>query len=255
MGHWYKLEDGQPLYTVPMANGKGERDTTLRDARKLRLVPSVTSIMGLIDKPMLYRWKAEQLLKAVYENPFRYKFEDDWEKHKSKLYGISEKVGKDAAEIGNKIHDALENYYLGNGLDGEMRKICVPVIKFIDDTFGVLKWIPEESFSHKLGFGGKCDLHIKACDKCPDGIILDFKTKSADDFSKVKAYPEQCQQVSAYREGLGVPAAKCYNLFIGSNSPGQLLLHEWTEEECQKAWECFKHLVGYWRLINNFEIS
>ena len=48
-GHWY-TKDGEPMYTIVGANGV-ERNTTLRDARSLGLVPSVTTVIGLVAKP------------------------------------------------------------------------------------------------------------------------------------------------------------------------------------------------------------
>jgi hypothetical protein len=48
-GHWYD-HDGKPMYTIVGANGK-ERNTTLRDAKKEGLVPSVTTIIGIAAKP------------------------------------------------------------------------------------------------------------------------------------------------------------------------------------------------------------
>ncbi len=255
MGHWYRISDGQPQYTVPKADGKGDRDTTMRDGRKLGLVPSVTTILGIVDKPALSRWKSEQLLKAVYENPYRYGWDDNWEQHKKKIYSLAEKEGKDAAARGGQIHDALEHYYLGEGLNPDFEEYCRPVIDLIAQRFGKMcSWIPEKSFSHHLGFGGKCDLHMLPCCEFPKGVILDFKTKSAEDFSKVKAYPEQCQQLVAYREGFNLPDAECFNLFIGTQKPATLLLHEWPEDECQSAWKCFSHLVEYWKEINKFKI-
>ena len=50
-GHWYDHE-GKPMYTIVGANGV-ERNTTLRDAKSLGLVPSVTTIIGMIAKPFL----------------------------------------------------------------------------------------------------------------------------------------------------------------------------------------------------------
>ncbi len=242
--HWYDQE-GNPRYTVPYANGKGERDTNLGDARKLNLVPSVTTIMSVVAKPALDRWLQEQLLKAVLAHPY-HSFDDvnDWKK---KIYAMSKQEGKDAAERGSEIHDALEHYYLGEGLSLDMHEYCAPVIELIEKEFGNIAWVPEASFSHKEGFGGKCDLHFKS----NDGIILDFKTKSAEDFSKVKAYPEQAMQLVAYRMGFALPKAKCYNLFISTKQPGALLLHEWAEKECENAWQNFRCLLQYWKGTNN----
>ena len=61
--HWYKL-DGTPCHQVPRAKGSGLRATTLRDARKLQLFPSVTSILGIFSKPQLDKWKMQQVALA-----------------------------------------------------------------------------------------------------------------------------------------------------------------------------------------------
>jgi hypothetical protein len=246
-----------------MANGKGERDTTLRDARKLNLVPSVTTILGLINQDGLNRWKLNEVLEATMVLPWDIQKTYPGITSKNKLYielvklwkykivELSKKKGKEAANIGDQIHNALEQYYLGGGLHPDFEEYCRPVIDLIHSKFGNLEWVPEASFSHPLGFGGKCDLHMQPCGEFPHGVIIDFKTKSAEDFSKVKAYDEQCQQLVAYREGFNIPKAECYNLFISNKQPGALLLHKWTEEQCQKAWKCFSYLVEYWKTSNN----
>ena len=45
-GHWY-TRGGEPAYTVTGKNGK-ERNTTLRDARTMNLVPSVTTVLKVL---------------------------------------------------------------------------------------------------------------------------------------------------------------------------------------------------------------
>ena len=62
-GHWYSLE-GEPMYTIIGANGK-ERNTTLRDAKSIGLVPSVTTILGMVAKPALENWKITQAIKSA----------------------------------------------------------------------------------------------------------------------------------------------------------------------------------------------
>ena len=61
-GHWYD-HNGEPMYTIIGANGK-ERNTTLRDAKKEKLVPSVTTIIGIAAKPSLENWKITQALEG-----------------------------------------------------------------------------------------------------------------------------------------------------------------------------------------------
>ena len=56
--HWY-TSAGQPMHTVIGANGKA-RSATLADARKQDLLPSVTNILGVVNKPALTEWKMQQ---------------------------------------------------------------------------------------------------------------------------------------------------------------------------------------------------
>src|SRR5512137_513286 len=65
--HWYQ-RDGVPLHTVPSAKGEA-RATTLGDARKLGLLPSVTNILGVIAKPELTAWLQEQAVVAALTLP------------------------------------------------------------------------------------------------------------------------------------------------------------------------------------------
>ena len=61
-GHWYQ-KDGSPAYMIVGKNGK-ERPTTLRDARKLGFVPSVTTIIGCADKPPIVWWLGHKQMPA-----------------------------------------------------------------------------------------------------------------------------------------------------------------------------------------------
>src|SRR5512137_708288 len=65
--HWYQ-RNGVPLHTVPSAKGE-PRPTTLRDARKLGLYPSVTNILGVIAKPELDSWKQEHAVLSALTLP------------------------------------------------------------------------------------------------------------------------------------------------------------------------------------------
>jgi len=60
-GHWY-LPNGSPAYTIIGKSTGRERPTTLADARKLGLLPSVTTIINTIQKAGLDTWKQQQVL-------------------------------------------------------------------------------------------------------------------------------------------------------------------------------------------------
>ncbi len=107
----------------------------------------------------------------------------------------------------------------------------------------------EASFAHPLGFGGKVDLHSKSTE---NGIVLDFKTKNTSDVKKMKGYSEHIMQLAAYREGLGIPNARCYNLFISTQNPELVVLQEYKEDDLKRHWQMFLCLLRYWRLSNKF---
>ena len=108
-GHWY-TQEGEPMYTIIGANGK-ERNTTLRDAKKDSLVPSVTTILGMIAKPALENWKINQALNSALT------LEQEKMNRLSLCLQMSNKILKDrteAAEQGTKIHAMIEKGFLGS---------------------------------------------------------------------------------------------------------------------------------------------
>lgn len=247
MGHWYSLIDGSPVYTVKKSSGKGERDTTLADARKLQLVPSVTTIFQLLAKPMLEAWKEEQLFKAIFSEPAQ-KNDEVPDDYAHRIRHKATEITRQSAKKGTVIHDSLEKYLYSNKMGLEHTVYIQAVENCLDENFPKEKiWIKEKSFSNMAGFGGKVDLHSK-------NVVLDFKTKDKEDLEGTLIYPEHLMQLAAYRIGLGVQNAECYNLFISTKIPGVVKLIKHDEKDLTRATEMFYNLLNYWKLFNNFRI-
>jgi hypothetical protein len=102
--HWYDSE-GNPRYTIIGKNGK-ERNTTVRDAREFKYLPSVTTIISQLDKPALTRWKMEQMLLASMTLP-RLENESETD-YIARVVEDSRSTGKDAMNRGTEMHDQLE---------------------------------------------------------------------------------------------------------------------------------------------------
>jgi len=233
MSHWY-ARNGAPKYTVIGANGK-ERATTLRDARKMNLVPSVTTILSVAAKPGLINWMQEQVLLAALTLPRKEgEAEADW---LDRVKEDGKAQAKAAADRGTDMHNQIEAVFKG----GTASAFAYKVYHAINTEFGVQEWIPEESFASSLGFGGKVDLHSKS------GIVIDYKTKEKVD-DKVTVYDEHAMQLAAYRVGLGIPFAKCANVFV--DMPGNVKIITHTEKELTKAWEMFMALLSFYRIKN-----
>lgn len=243
--HYYDIE-GNSRHEVMSAKGT-LRATTIADARKLGLVPSVTTVMDVQSKPALINWIQNQLIDAAIKHPFDKRWAE--QEYKNFLIAESRKVGKDAADKGTKIHDILDNYFI----KGESDKTYVPsVIKCLNNAFGSdVKWISEEGFAHRLGFGGRVDLHSKT-----HNIIVDFKTKDKVDIDSIKAYDDHKMQLAAYQTGLKMPATtKRYNLFISTalGCEGECNLVE--AKEFDKPWGMFEALLNFWKVKNNYDPS
>lgn len=246
MSHYYK-KDGKPLYQINKIGSHELRDTHLGDARKLGLVPSVTTITSQLAKPQLNKWVIDQTLDAAIKFPYRANEEESiWKK---RVAAITKEQTDKAAIRGTEIHDKLEQYFLKGVIDETDSRILVPALNLLSYEFNGQKWIPEASFAHKSGFGGKVDLYSKT------GIIVDFKTKAKDEINEKSLYEDYCIQLAAYRQGLDMPRAKCYNLIISTTSPGTLYLHRWTEEELQRGLEIFNIQLKLWQVLNKYDSS
>lgn len=245
-GHWY-TRAGEPMYTVIGKNGK-ERNTTLRDARKENLVPSVTTILNVAAKPGLEKWKMQQVLFASLTLPRR---EDEPEdEYLDRIMEDSREQGRAAADVGTQIHAAIQKDYEGSPGSDYLEYVagCKSKIK---ETFGDHKWICEQSFAHELGFGGKCDMYAKTNDNPSTGIIIDIKTKEFTDPEQVDGYDEHMMQLAAYRLGLGFFDARCANVFVSRNVPGLVVIKEWPPVDIARGEAMFKHLLNFWQIKNN----
>ena len=244
-GHWYTRE-GDPMYTI-MGKSTGKlRNTTLRDARELDLVPSVSGIINTAAKPALTVWLQEQAILAALTLP-RQDGEPEylWLK---RVLSDSKQQGRDAADLGTEIHAAIQGFYEGRA-DSKYPHHVEACKNAIEAFYGARSWVCEKSFSHELGFGGKCDMF----NADGGGIVIDIKTKDFKDLSKPLAYDEHMLQLAAYRAGLGLPSAKCANVFVSRTNPDLAHVHEWAEDDIKKGWAMFQNLLNYWQLKNNHE--
>ena len=250
--HWYR-QDGGPQYTVKAKDGS-DRSTTLRDARKMDLVPSVTTIMKVAAKPGLEQWKLEQMLLSAMTLP---KLDGEPEKsYIARIVADSKETGKQAAEKGTQIHESIESWFEGNR-EVKHKDIALAFEESIFNHFKahpMQKWLTERSFASPMGFGGKVDLYTEPDQYAPVGIVLDAKTKDFGPDDKVDAYDENLLQLAAYRHGLHLPHARCANVFCSRTHPGLIKVIEWSEEDLQKGWAMFQCLLQYWKLKNSFGI-
>lgn len=244
--HWYG-RDGSPQYTVPAKDGS-QRNTTLRDARKMGLVPSVTTIIKCAAAPGLQLWMQKQVMLAALTLP-RMDGESE-DAYLQRILSDSKEQARKAAERGTGIHAAIQGHFEGNPPAEDMWlhvKGAEDAVKSWGVTANNMGWTPERSFASSLGFGGKVDLSHMS------GFVCDFKTKEFGPDDDLKTWDEHAMQLAAYRHGLGMEKARCAIVYVSVTNPGLARLIEIPEPELVKGWKCFYSLLQFWKASKGYD--
>lgn len=237
-GHWY-TRTGEPMYQVK-SNGGVLRNTTLRDARKYDLVPSVTTILNVASKPGLEAWKQQQILLASLTLPKR--ADESLDQYAERVLKDSKEQASEARDLGTAIHAKVQSAFEG----GHPNESYLAVKSVLDRAYGKQEWVSEKAFSHPAGFGGKCDLHCKVA-------VIDIKTKAFGPGDDPQGYDEHLMQLAAYRAGLNLAEANCANVFVSTTHAGLVSLFEWTKADVERGWLMFESLLKYWQAKNNYQ--
>ncbi len=254
-GHWY-TRDGKPMYEVPNVSSGGMRPTTIRDARKLNLVPSATTIMKGEAKPQLINWLVQQGMMACLTLP-RLPGEDDTKFIERALDDSKQQVYK-AAERGQYLHGLMESWLRhGNSPSVSEQDLCYvrPAVEYIYQTFPGYTWDPESSFAwhdtQGQWYGGKRDL----CGTHPTNhpVVVDYKCKDfVKDSKKQLAWNEHVTQLAAY----GMPYGREFtalNLFVSTNEAnvGHFVPVSWSQPEIVDGRRAFLALLDLWYARND----
>ncbi len=247
--HWY-ARDGKPMYEVECKSKPGMmRSTTLADARKLDLVPSVTSILQVVAKPGLETWKQSQAIEAALTLP-REKGEslDDFAR---RVVVDAAEHSKTARELGTRVHSICENWlktecWVG---DRETDQIAMPFGKWYRENVGATLYI-ERPVVSELGFGGKIDLMCKLSNSA---AIVDIKTQATKPGKRINEYPEWGMQLAAYEKACSsAPTTRLLNVILSTTEPGRIEVVDWTDKR-DALWEAFQAAFTLWRFLKGYD--
>lgn len=273
MSHWYH-NSGEPQHVVPNKSKPGEfRETTLRDARKLNLNPSVTTVTKIMDKgEVLQEWTIRQALFSALIHPDGFPVceldENGCVSDKDPAFlqwakdcRMDARRQVDAkAERGSILHDAMMKAHHSYGsIEPQYLAHVDGMMAMLRKNFGDRHWIAEKCFAHPLGFGGSVDLHALAVGEpgTPEylpPIILDYKFKDFDASRDAEyfVYDEHRMQLGGYRVGLKLQGAKLYNAFGSITHPGLVLLHSHTDGDAIKGEKMFLAALQLWQIKHDY---
>ena len=221
--HWYN-RDGTPCYEVPNKSKPGQmRATTIRDARLLDLVPSVSTIGKIIYSASLQNWIQDQIVKAAWE--IKTDHERDYYIWAGKVYEKAGEISSTAADTGSAIHKAVEEFLCGT-ISEQYFAWQKTFAGWWNGFYRAGDVFTSEGYIRTgFGYGGRYDLFVVTPE---DRIIIDLKTQNTKG-KKFTYYRSWGRQLAAYAQPL--KATRLISVVMDSQDSSKIDSYEWPEQE------------------------
>lgn len=248
--HWY-TQDGKPCHEQPTKSGDGTRKTTILDAKRLHLLPSVTSILSVLAKPGLDTWKLKQVAKACLANPKQPGESDDY--YIARVLEASKQEAVDAADLGSQIHNALDYALAGTAPSAEMAPYVQPVMEFLAGKALAITRREEVLVNLEQGYAGRVDALFTFG---ANGVgVLDWKTRKTEPGKPVLPYDGQGMQLAAYAVAAygveALPRVVAANVYISTTEPGRVEVHKHTD--LGDLYGDFLAAARLWRAVKQYD--
>lgn len=232
--HWYTT------------SGEPRHDADLRVARKENLLPGVTTILGIMEKPFLSIWKQQQAILSALTLPrLPEESVDDFAK---RVVIDAQETSKKACELGITVHEHIEHAIKGvHDIDVDP-KIKDEVQKKIVSMCGACD-VEKCVVNLEHGFAGTIDFSGIFGNK---STLIDFKTQGTKE-GKCVFYPEWSYQLAAYN--MIEKRDRCVSIIISISEPGLIKSKEWKKEEIEHATLVFKKTCELFYLIKKLELK
>lgn len=283
--HWYSLE-GIPTYEVPYAaSNKAKagqfKPTTLTDARKLNLLPSVTNFLDIQAKPQLTAWKIEWAMIAVETTP-RIEGESS-EDFLTRCAQDAEEIASAAAKFGSRVHQAIEDYLVTGEVttDEEILPYFENWLVWAQDNLDLEGVLFSEMIVIGHGYAGRTDLKARAKIGSPlwqslkdaghnpeDFGVIDFKTRrwsvgKTEKDNKPATYASDSAQLAAYmsadiamteEDRVDECSSWTCSVIINSERPTEKI-HAivWKPDEIERGMRIFLACQELWCLDRNYD--
>ena len=246
-GHWYDAE-GRSAHVILGKNGK-ERNTTVADARKMGLLPSVTSIQGILHKEQLVSWRIEQAIMSALTLP---KEENETlEDYARRVVKDSKEATTKAANHGTRMHEQAENILMGRAVckDEDLQPYIETFRKWSEENVEKTHWCERSLVG--AGYAGRCDAYVKL--KGIGDAIIDLKNRKVNKkYNTPPFYPHDGQQLWAYRNASENPKCACVSVVLASNDPEYIEHHQWDEDELYQAGIAFCAMQKVWAWVKGY---
>jgi len=251
--HFYTEKNGkvEPRHFVPMSKDPNRtRASRITDAKKALKdgevwMPSVTTVLNILDKPALVNWKVDKHLDEAYRmaRDGQNVLLDEW---KDKVKARTQEALDAAPQAGTDIHKILEDYLWSESLPNTLPQVEIDIIKNVEKALaqrGIGAEIEKEKYfiNSEHGFAGCADL-------VSDTWVIDYKSKQEADKFKVgkMQYPEHIRQLAAYGKSMCKDGFRAANIFICLET-GEIDFHESNHENLQKGFLTFLDCLSIYK--------
>ncbi len=249
--HWY-FRNGFTCHQVQRKDGKGLKNTGIRDARERDLLPSVTNILSIKSKPAIVDYKVKQALMAAATLP---KIEGETEDaFMERVVVDMEAHQRAAAEFGTRIHKYCESIHQGIvPLNEELAPYVFGYYQWFGENVKEVLWAERVLVNEKVGYAGTADLLLLLKDDRK--ILADIKTQGIKErITKTKGtvkndpafYPEWYYQLVSYGQCLEIKPDGYMSIVIDSVAPGPCHCYEWPLAGRRNAWRSFLACCWLW---------
>lgn len=252
--HWYELrgEQAYPCYDLPKVSGNGVKQPTIVDARKMGLLPSVTNVINILDKPAVNNWRVGQAIIAALTLPRKEGEKDD--DFAARVVVDMDDVSNKAKDFGTLIHDQAISW-LQTGEKGSMW----PFLEGFPDAIKAYSFVDLEQVVHSaaLGIAGRLDYAgmrdpllgpVRPC-------VIDFKTQGVRN-GKPVFYEEWGLQLAAYGEcrfplAMATGEIDLVSVVIPSKEPGPVSVKVWDNPV--ELLRMFSRCVDLWCYLKSYD--
>lgn len=247
--HWYS-QTGEAAHTVIAKNGL-PRDTTLADARKSNLLPSVTTVIKqTLAAPELERWKITQAIHAALTLPEI--AGESLEDRVRRVREDSEAQAKAAAAHGSAVHDAFCRYLHGQDVPQEFARNVEALQAQIDSGFGLMLGPVRTLWSEKTlvgeGYAGTADWLIETS----AGLaVVDFKGQDVKN-GKPAVRQEYWIQLAAYAAAAGL-VINLVGTIVFDRKTGAMYPEFRTLEEIANETAIWWNLLDTWQRVKKYK--
>lgn len=224
-------------------NGEERYDATMKEVRKENLRPSVTTVLGVLNKIGLNIWKEDRIYRRMIEKAPEYLVGAELIEAVKKE--IKEELNR-SAEEGTKIHKQVADFFMHKSpIELQLLESLVGLVHdYAIDALEV-----EKAFSSEvLGYGGKVDM---ICLFGGVETIIDWKTKETEGKKTVPLYDEVPMQLAACAYGVGRPKAKLCTIVISRDEPGRILEPKFWDHN-EQYFEAFQAAHTLWCATKNY---